>query len=104
HSIAVGYITFAVFAVVMLTLFVLVNPDHPSTGMKPEPFSLSAFLHTFWVNPRRHPDFFWAFTGRLLLYTGYFAVVGYQLYLLTDYFGVANPEQVIPLLGLLSLI
>jgi MFS family permease len=104
NSIALGYIIFAVFALVILTLFVAFNPDYPSTELKSEPFSLKEFLGTFWVNPIKHPDFFWAFTGRLLLYTGYFAVTGYQLFLLTDYFGVEHPEQVIPLLGLLSLV
>ena len=86
-----------------MALFNLFNPDYPSTKLQPEPFKLGDFLRTFWVNPVKHPDFFWAFTGRLLLYTGYFAVTGYQLFLLTDYFGVENPETVIPLLGLISL-
>jgi len=103
NSIAAGYVIFAVFAVVTLGLFVAFNPDHSSSELHLEPFRLRAFLGTFWVDPTRHPDFFWAFTGRLLLYTGYFAVTGYQLFLLTDYFGVERPEQVIPLLGLLSL-
>lgn len=87
----------------MMTLFNLFNPDYSSKRLQPEPFKLGDFLRTFWVNPIKHPDFFWAFTGRLLLYTGYFAVTGYQLFLLTDYFGVENPETVIPLLGLISL-
>ena len=104
NSITAGYIIFAVFALVVLALFVTFNPDYPSTELKPEPFDLREFLGTFWVNPVRYPDFFWAFTGRLLLYTGYFAVTGYQLFLLTDYFGVEHPEQAIPLLGLLGLI
>lgn len=104
RSITLGYVVFAVFAVVVLTLFVVFNPDHSSARIQPEPFDLRAFLGTFWVNPVKHPDFFWAFTGRLLLYTGYFTVVGFQLYLLTDYFGVEYPEQVIPLLGILSLV
>ncbi|GAA5202850.1 MFS transporter [Microbacterium jejuense] len=104
HSITLGYIVFAVFAVVILGLFVAFNPDYPSTKLEREPFSFRAFLGTFWVNPVKHPDFFWAFTGRLLLYTGYFAVTGLQLYLLTDYFGVESPESVIPLLGMLSLV
>lgn len=104
NTIALGYITFAVLAVIMLTLFVVFNPDYPSDDMKPEPFDLREFAKTFWVNPITHPDFFWAFTGRLLLYTGYFAVTGYQLYLLQYYFGVEHPETVIPLLGLLSLV
>ncbi|WP_394554860.1 MFS transporter [Agromyces sp. MMS24-JH15] len=103
-SIALGYVIFAVPALVILSLFVAFNPDYPSTDIEPEPFTLVEFLKTFWVNPIQHPDFFWAFTGRLLLYTGYFAVTGYQLFLLTDYFGVAHPEQVIPVLGLLSLV
>ncbi|BDV32027.1 MFS transporter [Microbacterium terricola] len=104
NSIAAGYLTFAVISVVGLSLFVIFNPDYPSTRLVLEPFKLGDFLRTFWVNPIKHPDFFWAFTGRLLLYTGYFAVTGYQLFLLTDYFGVEHPETVIPLLGLMSLV
>jgi MFS family permease len=104
HSIALGYIVFAVIAIVALVLFVVFNPDYPSTNVAKEPFSFGDFLRTFWVSPVKHPDFFWAFTGRLLLYTGYFAVTGFQLYLLTDYFHVKAPETVIPLLGILSLV
>lgn len=104
HSIAVGYVFFAVFSVAVLTLFVLANPDYSSRWMQREPFTFLDFVKTFWVNPLRHPDFFWAFTGRLLLYTGYFAVTGFQLFLLTDYFRIAHPEQLIPILGLLSLV
>lgn len=102
-SLTAGYITFALIALVTMALFNLFNPDYPSTRTQPEPFRLGDFLRTFWVSPVKHPDFFWAFTGRLLLYTGYFAVTGYQLFLLTDYFGVENPETVIPVLGLISL-
>ncbi|WP_082600673.1 MFS transporter [Agromyces sp. Root81] len=102
-NIAVGYVTFAVFSLVMLTLFIVFNPDYSSKELEREPFKFGDFLRTFWVSPIKHPDFFWAFTGRLLLYTGYFAVTGYQFYLLTDYFGIEKPGEVIPLLGLISL-
>lgn len=104
NNVTVGYIFFAAIAVVILSLFVVFNPDYSSRELQPEPFKLADFLRTFWVNPIKHPDFFWAFTGRLLLYTGYFAVTGFQLYLLTDYFGVEQPETIIPLLSLLSLV
>jgi MFS family permease len=103
-SVSVGYVVFAVLSVVVLVLFVLLNPDYPSTRLQPEPFDFVEFLKTFWVNPVKHPDFFWAFTGRLLLYTGYFAVTGYQLYLLQYYFHVEKPASVIWILGLLSLV
>ena len=102
-SITAGYVTFAVFSLVMLTLFIVFNPDYSSKELEPEPFRFVDFLRTFWVSPVKHPDFFWAFTGRLLLYTGYFAVTGYQFFLLTDYFGIADPGSVIPVLGLISL-
>ncbi|MGH3704938.1 MAG: MFS transporter [Agromyces sp.] len=102
-SIAAGYVTFAVFSLVILTLFIVFNPDYSSKEIEREPFKLGDFLRTFWVNPIKHPDFFWAFTGRLLLYTGYFAVTGFQFFLLTDYFGVEKPGDVIPMLGLISL-
>jgi MFS family permease len=104
HNISAGYITFAIISVVLLSLFVIFNPDYSSRDIELEPFKLRDFLKTFWVNPIKHPDFFWAFTGRLLLYTGYFVVTGYQLYLLTSYFHVAHPETVIPLLSLISLV
>jgi MFS family permease len=102
-SIAAGYVTFAVLSLVILTLFIVFNPDYSSKELEPEPFRFVDFLRTFWVSPIKHPDFFWAFTGRLLLYTGYFAVTGYQFFLLTDYFGIAEPGSVIPVLGLISL-
>ena len=104
NSIAAGYVVFAVFALAMLVLFVVFNPDYPSTNMGNEPFSFGEFLRTFWVNPVKHPDFFWAFSGRLLLYTGYFGVTGFQLFILTDYLHVAKPQDVIPLLGIISIV
>lgn len=104
-NIGVGYFFFAGLSLVTITLFVVFNPDHPSVDRDREPFSLSVFLHTFWVSPIKHPDFFWAFLGRLLLYAGYFAVVGYQLYILEDYIGLGRDGAVaaIPLFGLISL-
>lgn len=104
HSIAAGYVIFAVFSLVVLSLFVVFNPDYSSKDLPREPFSFTDFLRTFWVNPVKHPDFFWAFTGRLLLYTGYFTVTGYQFFILTDYLGIEDPSTVIPLLGILSLV
>ncbi|MFJ4167147.1 MFS transporter [Microbacterium sp. NPDC089698] len=104
NSMVAGYIFFAVFALIVLGLFVAFNPDHPSTNFAREPFRFGDFISTFWVNPVKHPDFFWAFTGRLLLYTGYFGVTGYQLYILSDYLGVKEPNTVIPLLGIIGLV
>ncbi|PZE37128.1 MFS transporter [Curtobacterium sp. MCPF17_031] len=104
RSVGTGYVIFAGLVVVVLALFLVFNPDHASKDADREPFSVSLFLHTFWINPVRHPDFFWAFTGRLLLYTGYFGVLGYQLYILQDYIGLgADAAAAVPVAGLLNL-
>ncbi|WP_158866729.1 MFS transporter [Leifsonia sp. AG29] len=103
-SIPTGYLVFAGAAVVVIVLFVVLNPDASNKGEPQAPFNLVAFAKTFWVSPRKHPDFFWGFTGRLLLFAGYFMVTGYQLYILQDYIGLgAKAVALVPLLGILSL-
>ncbi len=103
-NIPAGYLVFAGLAAVVIAVFVVFNPDHSSKELVIEPFSLRIFLSTYWVSPVKHPDFFWAFLGRLLLYTGYFAIVGYQLYILQDYIGLGDDAAAaVPLFGLVSL-
>lgn len=104
-NIGTGYVLFAGIALVVITLFIVFNPDHSSADEPKQPFSLGIFLRTFWVNPIAHPDFFWAFTGRLLLYTGYFAVTGFQLYILQDFIGLGDGAVgMIPMFGGASLV
>ena len=100
-----GYVFFAGLALIVLTLFVVFNREASSKDVPREPFVLLDFLRTFWVNPLAHPDFFFAFAGRLLLYAGYFAVTGYNLYILEDYIhlGVSGAEDVFSVVAALSL-
>ncbi|MFE4468041.1 MFS transporter [Leifsonia sp. NPDC056824] len=103
-NVATGYLVFAGFALIVLVLFVVFNPDRSNKGEPKPPFSLGAFLRTFWVNPVKHPDFFWGFTGRLLLYAGYFMVTGYQLFILRDYVGLGTKAGAfVPVLSLISM-
>jgi MFS family permease len=55
------------------------------------PFHLGRFLTGFWVSPRRHPDFGWAFAGRFLLLFGFALYNSYQVYFLQDRFGMDEP-------------
>lgn len=89
-SIPGAYLVLAGTAVTLLTLFAVFTRSGDNRGEPRPPFRLRDFVLTFWVDPIAHPDFFWAFTGRLLLYTGYFLVVAYQLYLLQDYIGLGD--------------
>lgn len=84
-QLGLGYSVFGIAVIVVTILFALLNKDWSSKDAVVEPFRWSAFFRGFWIDPRRHPDFFWAFTGRFLLILGYFVVSAYQLYILTDY-------------------
>jgi len=99
-----GYVLLAGVVVVFVALFVVFNPDTSSRDVARAPFGFLDFIRTFWVNPVKHPDFFWAFFGRLLLYTGYFSVLGYNLFILSDYVGLGDKAaETVPVLGLLQL-
>lgn len=73
-------------------LFVLLNPEPPLPASfgSPAPFRLGAFLRSFWISPRDHPDFAWAFFGRFSIYMGYQAILTYLLYILEDHIGLSQ--------------
>lgn len=88
-SVGVAYSVFGVAVLVVTLGFVLLNRDHPSKRLELPAFSARRFAAGFWIDPRRHPDFAWAFTARFLFNLGYFAAFGYQLFILTDYIGMS---------------
>ncbi|MFN8082064.1 MAG: MFS transporter [Kineosporiaceae bacterium] len=61
------------------------------------PWSLREFVGSFYVDPRTHRDFAWAFASRFLLVTAYAFLVTYQAYYLLDQIGSRQgdvPHQV----------
>ena len=84
-NLGLGYSVFGAAVLVVTLGFVLLNRDSSSKDATIAPWSWKAFLSGFWINPRRHPDFAWAFAARFLFILGYFVVVAFQLYILTDY-------------------
>ena len=51
------------------------------------------FLRGFWVSPRQHPDFAWAFVSRFLMVIGFYGAQTYGLYILRDYIGLSDAES-----------
>lgn len=47
-------------------------------------FHLGAFLKNFWINPRKYPDFGWAWLTRFIPFVGYFLGITYIFYYLQD--------------------
>ncbi|MDQ4214914.1 MFS transporter [Microbacterium capsulatum] len=104
-SIPVGYVSLAGVVILLILLFIALVPGTDNRGEPRKPFSLTAFLSAFWVNPIRHPDFFWGFTGRLLLFGGFYMISNFSLYIAQDYVGLSLGEatSIVPLLGLAGL-
>jgi MFS family permease len=61
-----GYLVLAIPMVLLTLPFVLSTPDYPLSPEHREPMSLRRLLSAYWVDPRRHPDFGWAWLTRFL--------------------------------------
>ncbi|MFE3260696.1 MFS transporter [Nocardia sp. NPDC059229] len=103
--IPLGYTVIATITLVFSLGFLIANPDADNRNSSRPPLSVTTVLQMFWINPRRHPDFFWVFLGRFLICGGYYMVLTYQLYIAQDYVGLTLTEatQLTPILSLVSL-
>ncbi|WOF21557.1 MFS transporter [Microbacterium betulae] len=97
-----AYGIFGAGIVVASLLFVLVNRDGDSRSLPVGRFSWVSFAKGFWVSPRRHPDYAWAFAGRFVMVLGYQGVQAYQFYILTDHLAL-DPVEAGGVAGLLAL-
>lgn len=82
-----GYLAVAVAVVVLMLPFVLATRD----DRLPRPHRPRVDLRAFWISPRRHPDFAWAFGTRFAVQLGNSMATLYLLYFLTDALGLADP-------------
>lgn len=73
----------AAIGVVGVLVYAVVLPDKPLT-QKPASQGAREILTTFWVSPRRHPDFAWAWVSRFLLITGSFLFTTFRFFWMKD--------------------
>jgi MFS family permease len=76
---------FVLLFVVRLNDRRLASADRPA-------WSLREFASTFYVNPRRSPDFAWAFASRFMFVLAYAFLTTYQAYYLLDKVGSAEAD------------
>lgn len=104
-DIVVGYVVLAALTLAAAVGFIAFNPDHDNRDTPKPPLHWSMIVRTFWVNPRRHPDFAFGFLGRLLTFAGYYLVNTFTLYVLQDYIGLGEGAvAVVPLLAGVSMV
>ena len=80
-----------------VVLFAVTLNDRRLSRADRPAFSLREFAGTFYVNPRKSPDFAWAFASRFMLVLAYAFLTTYQAYYLLDKIGSAEadvPQQV----------
>ncbi|MFD9134523.1 MFS transporter [Streptomyces bottropensis] len=71
---------------------IIKDRDRPARAGTFEPYGVKELLRSFWVDPRRHPDFMWNFVGRFLVFTGVACVTSYSVYFLMDRMGYDGVE------------
>ncbi len=75
-----------------LTLFVTLRDLRRTDA--PPPFNLEAFISTFWLSPRRHPDFAWAWICRFLMTASIVTVTSYLYLTISGRFDLDDPSVI----------
>jgi MFS family permease len=75
-----------------ILLFAVTLKDRRLAKAEKPTWSMREFARTFYVNPRRNPDFAWAFASRFMFVLAYAFLVTYQAYYLLDKIGSAKAE------------
>ena len=80
-----------------ILLFAVTLKDRRLAKADKPTWSLREFASTFYVNPRKSPDFAWAFASRFMFVLAYAFLTTYQAYYLLDKIGSAEadvPQQI----------
>jgi MFS family permease len=83
-GIASGYAAVAASLLLCALPFLLWTRNTPLPREDRPPWQWRAFLAGFWISPRRHPDFAWAWLTRFLINLGNALATLYLLYFLRD--------------------
>jgi MFS family permease len=75
-----------------ILLFAATLTDRRLAAADKPAWSLREFAGTFYVNPRKSPDFAWAFGSRLMVVLAYAFLTTYQAYYLLDRIGSAEAD------------
>ncbi len=76
----------------LVLLFAARLDDRRLSVVDRPPWSRRELVRTFYVNPRQHPDFAWAFSSRFLFVLAYAFLTTYQAYYLLEKLGSAEAD------------
>lgn len=99
-----GYYIMAVLLFVLVIPFVFLTPDHPLDPAHVDAFSWRKLMQSYWISPRKYPDFAWAWLTRFLASLAIAMGTLYLLYFLRDQVRLYHSEHIAAATGLLILI
>lgn len=82
-----GFVAMAVLVLLLVLPFSLFTREPAGGTDAPPPLEARSFVRGFWVSPRRHPDFAWAWLSRFLITLTLAMAIGYLQYFLRDAVG-----------------
>ncbi|WP_170223665.1 MFS transporter, partial [Nonomuraea turkmeniaca] len=82
-----GFLAMAALVLLLVLPFGLFTREPPADPAGLPPLGLTSLLRSLWVSPRRHPDFAWAWTSRLMITLTLAMAIGYLQYFLRDAVG-----------------
>ncbi len=88
-----SYLALAIPMLLLALPFIFATPDYPLDPEHRAPMSVKALLSAYWVDPKRHPDFAWAWITRFLASLAIGMGTLYLLYFLRDRVHYAHPAQ-----------
>jgi len=91
HQLAMFMVPCAIGGFFILLFAVTLNDRRLTDSVRP-PWTLRELLRTFYVAPRRSPDFAWAFASRFMFVLAYAFLATYQAYYLLDKIGSAEAD------------
>jgi MFS family permease len=91
HQVAM-FLTPCAIGACLILLFVATLDDRRLDPDAARPWSLRDLAAAFHLDPRRSPDFAWAFAGRFLFISAYAFLTTYQAYYLIDRVGTAEDD------------
>src|SRR3954467_10786044 len=79
----------AAIGVVGMLIYSVVLPDQV-LPKRPPAMDVKTWLNTFWVSPRKYPDFAWAWVSRFLLILGSFMFTTFRFFWVKDEIGLGD--------------
>ena len=81
----------SIFAIGAMLLFAVILPDQHLT-VRPPRMTAGEWISTFWLNPRKYPDFAFAWWSRFLITLATFMFTTFRLFYIRDELGLSEDD------------